>query len=91
MSKRKMSGTIERPRLSVFRSNKFVYVQAIDDVAGNTIADAKGKDPKEVGTKIAELLLKKKIKAVTFDRGTYRYHGKIKIIADAAREKGLEF
>ena len=88
---RKITGTIKRPRLSVFRSNKFVYVQAIDDSAGNTIAQANGKDPKEVGVKIADLLLKKKIKMATFDRGTYRYHGKIKIIADSAREKGLEF
>ncbi|CAN5300179.1 50S ribosomal protein L18 [soil metagenome] len=80
-----------RYRLSVYRSNKFIYAQVIDDVKGHTIAAAKGTDAKEVGTKVAELALKQKAKQIVFDRGDYRYHGKIKILADAAREKGLEF
>ena len=80
-----------RHRLSVFRSNKFIYAQVIDDEKGHTLAAAYGKSAKEVGTKLAELALKKKVKKVSFDRGTYKYHGKIKLLADAAREKGLEF
>jgi large subunit ribosomal protein L18 len=81
----------QRMRLSVFRSNKFIYAQVIDDIKGHTIAAAKGTDAKEVGTKVAELAIAKKAKKITFDRGNYRYHGKIKILAEAAREKGLEF
>jgi len=81
----------KRMRLSVFRSNKFIYAQVIDDTKGHTLAHAKGKDAKEVGTKVAELAKAKKVKKISFDRGTYRYHGKIKILADAAREAGLEF
>src|SRR5258708_40048356 len=80
-----------RMRLSVFRSNKFIYAQVIDDEKGHTLAHAKGKDAKEVGTKISELTLEKKEKKISFDRGQYRYHGKIKVLADAAREGGLEF
>ena len=78
-------------RLTVFRSNKFIYAQVIDDEKGHTVAAAYGKDAKEVGAKVAELALKKKVKKISFDRGKYKYHGKIKILADAAREKGLTF
>lgn len=80
-----------RMRLSVFRSNKFIYAQIIDDEKGHTLAAAKGKNAKEVGTKLAEMALGKKVKQVFFDRGNYKYHGKIKILADAARAKGLDF
>lgn len=101
-----VSGTSERPRLAVFRSNKNIYVQAIDDTAGNTLASASTvekslagslnkKSDKEaaaaVGTSIAKKLNKMGIKEVIFDRGGYLYHGKIKALADAAREAGLQF
>ena len=80
-----------RMRLSVFRSNKFIYAQVIDDEKGHTLAAAKGKDAREVGAKVAEAAIAKKVKKVAYDRGNYRYHGKVKILADAARAKGLEF
>ena len=93
-----------RPRLSVFRSGKHIYAQVIDDRAGATVAAAssnekEGKAPKtwnleaatSVGRKIAERSLAKGIKQVVFDRGGYIYHGRIKALADAAREGGLEF
>ncbi len=101
-----ISGTSARPRLAVFRSNKYIYVQAIDDVAGHTIASAatvdkdlatnlKSKSNKEaaaaVGKAIADKLVAKGIKEAVFDRGGYIYHGKIKSLADAAREAGLQF
>jgi len=75
----------------VFRSLKFIYAQIIDDAKGVTLAQAKGKDPKEVGQKLAGLALKKKVIKVVFDRGAYRYHGRVKTLADAARSGGLEF
>ena len=96
----KISGTAERPRLTVFRSNKFIYVSLIDDTKGHTIATAdsrkmKGKTPveraKEVGIAIAKVAKAAKITEVVFDRGGYVYTGKIKVVADAAREGGLEF
>ncbi|MBI5358433.1 50S ribosomal protein L18 [Candidatus Amesbacteria bacterium] len=77
------------PRLSVHRSLKFIYAQIIDDKSGNTLAYAFGKDPVEVGQKIAKLSLDAKIKQVVFDRGPYKYHGRIKKLADSARESGL--
>lgn len=103
--KTKMFGTIEKPRLSVFRSNKYIYVQAIDDNNGTTLASASSiayfKDKKavklnkeiakKVGEDIAEELKKKKIETVVFDRNGYLYTGKVKILADAAREKGIKF
>ena len=91
MDNLKLKTEKKRMRLSVFRSNKFVYAQVIDDTKGHTVAAAMGKDAKEVGTKVAEMAIKNKVKKVSYDRGNYRYHGKIKILADAAREKGLEF
>ncbi len=99
----KISGTPERPRLAVFRSNKGISVQVIDDVAGHTLVSASTLDKevktkasnieaaKEVGTLVAKRAAKAGIKTVVFDRGGYIYHGKIKALAEAAREAGLEF
>src|SRR5690554_4209810 len=98
----KVSGTPERPRLNVYRSNGNIYAQIIDDVKGNTIVSASSLSLKlenggnieaaqKVGTEIAKLALDKEIKAVVFDRGGYLYHGRIKALADSAREAGLEF
>ena len=100
----KIVGTAERPRLTVFRSSKHIYAQLIDDMAGVTLASAssraKGatleyggniKASQVVGKKIAEAALAKGIKVAAFDRGHYRYHGRIKALADAAREGGLKF
>ena len=101
--RRKISGTAERPRLCVYRSNANLYVQVIDDVAGNTIVSASTLDKevktkyankeaaKEVGALIAKRALEKNIKDVVFDRGGYIYHGVIKELADAARNGGLNF
>ncbi len=80
-----------RKRLTVFRSNKYIYAQVIDDLKGHTIASAYGDDAKKVGAEIAANTLKAKTKQVFFDRRSYKYHGKIKLLADAAREGGLEF
>lgn len=99
----KISGTAERPRLCVYRSNSNIYVQIIDDVAGNTLAQASTLDKevkekhsnkvaaKEVGTLIAKRAAEKNIKEVVFDRGGYIYHGVVKEVAEAAREGGLDF
>ena len=99
----KVSGTAERPRLCVFRSNANLYAQIIDDVAGNTIVSASTLDKevktkhsnkeaaKEVGTLIAKKAKEKNIKEVVFDRGGYIYHGVVKELAEAARESGLDF
>ena len=101
--RRKISGTAERPRLSVFRSNTGIYVQIIDDVAAKTLVSASTLDKevktkasniesaKEVGELVAKRAIKAGIKNVVFDRGGYIYHGKIKALAEAAREAGLEF
>jgi len=77
--------------LSVFRSNKYVYAQVINDVKAVTLAAAKGEDPTEVGEEIAKKALTKKIKDVVFDRGRFRYHGRVKVLAEAARKGGLNF
>ncbi len=101
-----LSGTAQRPRLAVFRSNSHMYAQIIDDTAGKTLAAASTlekavKDELEntanvaaaayVGTVIAKRAIEKGINTVVFDRGGYIYHGKVKALADAAREAGLEF
>ena len=101
-----LSGTATCPRLAVFRSNNHVYAQVIDDVAGKTLvsastlekdikAELKNTDDTDAAVKIGEVVakraLEKGIKAVVFDRGGYIYHGKVKALADAAREAGLEF
>jgi large subunit ribosomal protein L18 len=82
----KIRGTAERPRLSVFRSNRYIYAQLIDDVIGQTLAAASGKDSRAVGLLIAEKAKKQGIKAAVFDRGAYKYHGRIKALAEAFRE-----
>jgi large subunit ribosomal protein L18 len=82
---------MRRLRLSVFRSNKKLYVQVIDDKVGKTLAAASGVDPEIVGKEIAKKAKARRIKKVVFDRGHRRYHGKIKALAEAARKEGLEF
>lgn len=98
-----ISGSAERPRLQVFRSLNYTYVQVIDDDAGKTIledSDSKEKEKKEgnktsrafeVGKRIAKKAKEKNIKKVVFDRKGYRYHGRVKAVADGAREGGLQF
>lgn len=97
----KIKGTKDVPRLSIYRSNKNMYAQLIDDTSGNTIVAystlklENSKQKKEqsynVGQELAKLALKKKIKKVVFDRSGYRYHGRVKKVAEGAREGGLEF
>ncbi len=96
----KIFGTKEMPRLSVFKSHKYIYAQVIDDTKGNTLTSfdsrkAKGKTmsekAKEVGLGIAKKALEAKLKKVVFDRGGYLYAGKIKLVAEGAREGGLIF
>ena len=99
----KVSGTAQRPRLSVFRSENHIYAQLIDDVAGVTLASAstveKGFEgiggnaeaAKKVGASIAERAVQKGIEDVVFDRGGYIYHGRVKALAEGAREGGLKF
>jgi large subunit ribosomal protein L18 len=100
--RRKLEGTAERPRLNVYRSLNHIYVQVIDDAKGETLISAsslasKAKTggnvaaAKEIGKLVAERAKEKGIKKVVFDRGGYLYHGRIKALADAAREAGLEF
>jgi len=97
-------GTAQKPRLSVFRSNTDIYVQLIDDLKGETLASASSKDKaivaqkgtkseksKLVGAAIAQKATELGIKDVTFDRGGYLYHGRVKSVADGAREGGLKF
>ena len=86
-----ISGTAERPRFSVFKSNKGLYAQLIDDVRGVTLAAAKGKDAAKVGSEVAKKAATAGVTAVVFDRGGYIYTGKVKALADAAREAGLKF
>lgn len=87
----KIQGSSERPRLSVFKSNTAIYAQLIDDTAGQTLAGAKGSDAKKVGSELAKLAGAKSIKKVVFDRGGYIYTGKVRALAESAREGGLEF
>jgi len=97
----KIHGTAQRPRLSVFRSLKHISAQLIDDDKGETLAAASDLDinkksasidfAKAVGAKLAAVALKKNIKAVVFDRGSYAYHGKVKAVAEGARSGGLKF
>ncbi len=98
--KAKIRGTAERPRLSVFRSNKFIYAQIIDDMAGKTLASAsdvkvikgtKTARAEDVGKLIATAGIAKKVSAVVFDRNGFKYTGRIKTVADAARAGGLKF
>jgi len=103
----RVRGTAERPRLSIYKSVKYVYAQVIDDERGVTLAQANSSDPeirqrltgsgsnkdaaKAVGEVVAERAKAKGIEKVVFDRGGYIYHGNVKVLADAAREKGLQF
>ncbi|RYG17174.1 50S ribosomal protein L18 [bacterium] len=104
--RRRVSGTEERPRLTVFRSAKHIYAQVIDDVAGKTLAHVstlhaevkkgigesdKSDAAKQVGAALAKALLAKGVEKVVFDRNGYLFHGRIKALADAAREAGLKF
>ena len=86
-----ISGTSKRPRLSIFRSNKFIYAQLIDDVKGHTFAQAHDTHAKKVGIELAKKAKALNIKTIVFDRGGYLYTGKIKAVADGAREEGLIF
>jgi large subunit ribosomal protein L18 len=100
--RRRLGGTQQRPRLAVFRSVKHIYAQIIDDVQGHTLASASSAEEKKasggnvagakaIGKLVAERAADKGIKEVVFDRGGYLYHGRVKALADAAREAGLEF
>ena len=107
--RRRVSGTVERPRLTVFRSVSHMYVQVVDDMTGRTIASASTVEPsvkaalpkkasagnvagaKAIGKTIAERLIGQGVKRVVFDRNGFLYHGRVKAVADAAREAGLEF
>jgi large subunit ribosomal protein L18 len=107
--RKRVRGTGARPRLSVFRSASHIYVQAVDDMAGQTLVSASSAEPalkgaftkgtgggnmtgaKAIGKTIAERLLEKGLKQVVFDRNGFLYHGRVKAVADAAREAGLEF
>jgi large subunit ribosomal protein L18 len=104
-TRKKIKGTAEKPRLAVFRSNKQIYVQVIDDLKGNTLLSASSKEKeiasktgikkveqsKLVGKLLAEKCKEKGIDNVVFDRGGNKYHGRVKSLADAAREGGLKF
>ena len=107
--RKKMAGTSDKPRLSVFRSVSHIYAQVIDDAAGTTLVSASTTEPalkakltdgarggnlagaKAIGVAVAERLKAKGITRVVFDRGGFLYHGRVKAVADAARESGLEF
>ncbi len=102
--RKKVSGTSERPRLAVFRSNKHIYVQAIDDVNGRTVAAASTMEAdmrsgstgtvdaaRQVGKLVGERAKAAGVNAVVFDRGGYQYHGRVAAVADGARDAGLEF
>jgi large subunit ribosomal protein L18 len=97
--RKKVNGTVARPRLAVYRSNKSIYCQLIDDVAGHTLAAAtsqgitgtKTEQAKAVGVLVAERAKAAGVETCTFDRGGYQYHGRVKALAEGAREGGLQF
>ena len=106
LKRRTIKGTVERPRLSVYRSNEHIYAQIIDDTTSKTLLACSTLDrsiklsvpsgrtcdaSRQMGEKLAELSLKKNITKIVFDRGPYLYHGRIKALADGARAGGLEF
>jgi large subunit ribosomal protein L18 len=94
----KVRGTAERPRLTVFRSNRSIYLQAIDDQKGRTIAAAnsmevkgtKMEQAKTTAANLAEKLKKAKVSKLVFDRGSYKYHGRVKAVAETMREQGMQ-
>jgi large subunit ribosomal protein L18 len=101
--RKRLSGSGERPRMTVYRSNKQIYVQLVDDISGQTLVSASSKEKeiasqkvnkidqaKLVGKRIAEKAKEKGIESVVFDRNGYLYHGRVKNLADAARESGLK-
>ena len=102
--RKKVRGTAARPRLAVFRSNKHIYAQVIDDVAGRTVASASTMEPtvrgdggatvnaaRAVGERVAERAKSAGVDTVVFDRGGFKYHGRVAAVADGARSAGLEF
>jgi len=101
--RKRVRGTTERPRLAVFRSNRYIYAQVIDDVEGRTLAAASSQEAdlrtrslntdtaSKVGALVASRARGAGVQAVVFDRGGYKFHGRVKALADAAREEGLEF
>lgn len=101
--RRKITGTAQRPRLTVYRSNKYIYAQVIDDVEGRTLAAASSHEPDlrgsslnvDVATRVGELVGQRAREAgvseIVFDRAGYKFHGRVKALADAARDAGLEF
>lgn len=101
--RKNIKGSAARPRMAIFRSNRYIYVQLVDDTAGRTIASASSQEKdfrsaklnEETAAKVGKLIgdraQESGIKEVVFDRGGYKYHGKIKALADAARKSGLEF
>ena len=101
--RRALAGTTERPRLAVYRSNRYIYAQVIDDASGHTVAAASSQEKdlrsktlsvdtaSEVGKLLAERAKSAGVSTVVFDRGGYKFHGRVKALADAAREAGLEF
>ncbi len=104
--RKRVRGTAERPRLSVFRSNRYIYVQVVDDVAGHTLTAASSLEPelrrrlaaggtleaaRQVGELVARRALERGIRKVVFDRGGYKYHGRVAAVAEGARSAGLEF
>ena len=99
--RKKVNGTAEKPRLTVFRSNTGIYAQLIDDVAGKTLAAASSKElglnslnvenSKQVGAAVAKKVQEAGISSIVFDRNGYLYHGNVKALADGAREAGLNF
>ncbi|MFW6386551.1 MAG: 50S ribosomal protein L18 [Bacillota bacterium] len=101
-----VKGTPERPRMNIYRSNQNIYAQIIDDLSGHTLVSASTEDPairdslenggnkeaaRKVGELVAERALEEDVDKVVFDRGGYKYHGRVRALAEAAREKGLKF
>lgn len=101
--RRKIHGTASRPRLAVYRSNRYIYAQVIDDTEGQTLAAASSQEPElrsqrlnvetaaRVGTLVGDRAQQAGVSTVVFDRSGYKFHGRVKALADAARETGLEF
>ncbi len=91
----KIKGTSERPRLCVFRSNKYLYAQLINDEIGKTLASSSGKsnvkDAYKIGQEMAKKALAQNVKSILFDRSGYKYHGQVKAVSEGAREGGLQF